>query len=78
MQLSFAIGRSSGHQALRLRLQGMLGFELHLMPTRILTQTNTHLWNFDSVVRWQSVSQRLLGEVVHRLLLLFGAQANLL
>ena len=78
MKLSFALGHACRHQALHLCLQGMLGLELHLMPTRILTQTDTHLWNFHNVVRWQSVSQRLLREVVHRLLLLFGAQANLL
>jgi len=44
----------------------------------ILIQVNTHLWYFDNVIRWQSVRQRLLGEVSHCFLLLFGAQANLL
>ena len=78
MELSFAICHSWEYQALRFCLQAMFGFELHLMHILSLTQVNAHLWNFNNVIRWQSVSHRLLGKVVHCFLLLFGAQANLL
>jgi hypothetical protein len=78
MELSFAICHSWKYQTLRFCLQGMFGFKLHLMQILTLSQVNTNLWNFNNVVRWQSVSQRLLGEVIHCFLLLFCAQAYLL
>lgn len=44
----------------------------------ILVQVYAYFWYLDDIIRRQCVSQRLLCEVIHRLLLLLGAQADLL